>query len=156
MLQVREKNPGHQPGKKIRLSKLRQQDLLQAKNKGKESESSLKFKMSEDIIGERQKAKEKNIQELQMLEQNLQNLLFQKQAFQFELRETQAALKELEKSGEEVFKMIGQLMIKTDKKSMKEELINKEKMIDLRIKEFGRQERDLAEKFEVLQREALK
>ncbi len=156
MLQVREKNPGHQPGKKIRLSKLRQQDLLQAKNKGKESESSLKFKMSGDIIGERQKAKEKNIQELQMLEQNLQNLFFQKQAFQFELRETQTALKELEKSGEEVFKMIGQLMIKTDKKSMKEELINKEKMIDLRIKEFGRQERDLAEKFEALQREALK
>lgn len=112
--------------------------------------------MSEDIPGERQKAKEKNMQELQMLEQNLQNLLLQKQAFQFELRETQAALKELEKSGEEVFKMIGQLMIKTDKKSMKEELINKEKMIDFRIKEFGKQERVLAGKFEALQKEALK
>ncbi len=112
--------------------------------------------MSEDIPGERQKAKEKNTQELQMLEQNLQNLLLQKQAFQFELIETQVALKELEKSEEEVFKMIGQLMIKTDKKSMKEELINKEKMIDLRIKGFGKQERALAEKFEALRREALK
>ena len=109
--------------------------------------------MSEDIPGERQKAKEKNMQELQMLEQNL---LLQKQAFQFELRETQAALKELEKSGEEVFKMIGQLMIKTDKKRMKEELTNKEKMIDLRIKEFGKQEHALAGKFEALQKEALK
>lgn len=112
--------------------------------------------MSEDVQQERQKAKEKNMQELQMLEQNLQNLFLQKQAFQIELIETQSALKELEKSGEEVFKMIGQLMIKTDKKSMKEELASKEKMIDIRIKGFVKQERALAEKFEALQREALK
>ena len=45
------------------------------------------------------------IQEIQFLEQNLQNLLMQKQAFQMELSETQAALKELENSGEEVFKI---------------------------------------------------
>ena len=102
------------------------------------------------------KSQEKRIQELQILEQNLQNILLQKQAFQIELRETQAALKELEKSGEEVFKIIGQLMIKTDKKSMKEELINKEKIIDLRIKSFEKQEHALSEKFEELQREVLK
>jgi len=73
------------------------------------------------------KAREKSIQQLQILEQNLQNILLQKQAFQIEFRETQAALKELEKSGEEVFKIIGQLMIKTDKKDVKEELVNKKK-----------------------------
>ncbi len=102
------------------------------------------------------KSKEKRIQELQILEQNLQNILLQKQAFQMELRETQAALKELEKSGDEVFKIIGQLMIKTDKKSMKEELINKEKIIDLRIKSFEKQEHALSGKLEELQREVLK
>ena len=112
--------------------------------------------MSEDIKGERHRAKEKNIQELQILEQNLQNILLQKQAFQIELRETQAALKELEKSGEEVFKIIGQLMIKTDKKDMKEELLGKEKMMDLRIKSFEKQEHALSEKLEELQREILK
>ncbi len=112
--------------------------------------------MSEDIKGERHKAKEKKIRELQILEQNLQNILLQKQAFQIELRETQAALKELEKSGEEVFKIIGQLMIKTDKKDMKEELLNKEKMMDLRIKSFEKQEHALSEKLEELQREILK
>ena len=112
--------------------------------------------MSEDISRERHKSKEKNIQELQMLDQNLQNILFQKQAFQIELRETQAALKELEKSGEEVFKMIGQLMIKTDKKDMKEELISKEKIIDLRIRSFEKQEHALSEKLEAMQREILK
>ncbi|MEK6847692.1 MAG: prefoldin subunit [Nanoarchaeota archaeon] len=100
--------------------------------------------------------KEKKIQELQILEQNLQNMLLQKQAFQIELRETQAALKELEKSGEEVFKIIGQLMIKTDKKEMKEELFNKEKIIGLRIKSFEKQENTLSEKLDRLQKEVLK
>jgi prefoldin beta subunit len=101
------------------------------------------------------KIKEKNIQELQILEQNLQNVLLQKQAFQIELRETRAALKELEKSGEEVFKIIGQLMIRTDKKDMKEELLNKEKIIDLKINGFEKKERVLSEKLDELQREIL-
>ena len=101
-------------------------------------------------------AKEKKIEELQILEQNLQNMLLQKQAFQMELRETQAALRELEKSGEEVFKIIGQLMIKTDKKEMKEELTNKEKIIELRIKSFEKQENTLSEKIDQLQKEVLK
>jgi prefoldin beta subunit len=101
-------------------------------------------------------SKEKRIQELQILDQNLQNMLLQKQAFQIELRETQAALKELEKSGDEVFKIIGQLMIKADKKTMKEELLNKEKIIELRIKSFEKQELALSEKLGELQREVLK
>ena len=73
------------------------------------------------------KDKDKKIQEMQILEQNLQSLLLQKQAFQMELSETQSALKEIENSGEEVFKIIGQLMIKTDKSKIKQELLNKEK-----------------------------
>lgn len=113
--------------------------------------------MSKDAAqSEFDKSKEKKIQELQILEQNLQNIFLQKQAFNIELRETQAALKELEKSGDEVFKMIGQLLIKTDKKAMKEELTSKEKIIDLRIKSFEKQEHSLSEKIEELQREFLK
>lgn len=88
-----------------------------------------------------------------MLEQNLQNLLFQKQAFQMELSETKSALKEIENSGDEVFKIIGQLMIKTDKTKMKEELSNKEKIITLRIKSIEKQETPLAKKLDDLQKE---
>ncbi len=113
--------------------------------------------MNKDSVqGEISKTKEKNIQELQILEQNLQNTFLQKQAFQIEFRETQAALKELEKSGDEVFKIIGQLLIKTNKKDVKEELMGKEKMMDLRIKSFERQEHTLSEKIEELQKEFLK
>ncbi|MCK4501265.1 prefoldin subunit [Candidatus Babeliales bacterium] len=71
------------------------------------------------------------IQEMQILEQNLQNLLMQKQAFQMELSETVSALKEIEKSSEDVYKVIGQLMIKVSKDKIKEEL-NNQKMITMK------------------------
>ena len=99
------------------------------------------------------KSTQEKIQELQIFEQNLQSLLLQKQAFQMELRETQAAMKELEKSGEEIFKIIGQLMIKTDKKTTVSELANKEKLIDLRIRNFEKQEKTISEKIGAVQKE---
>jgi len=52
--------------------------------------------------------------------------------------------------------MIGQLLIKTDKKSVVSELISKEKIIDLRIRSFEKQEQALSGKLEELQREFLK
>ncbi len=99
--------------------------------------------------------RDKKIQEMQMLEQNLQNQLFQKQAFQMELSETKSALKEIEKAGDEVFKIIGQLMIKTDKAKTKEELSNKEKIITLRVKSIEKQETPLTKKLEDLQKEII-
>jgi len=101
------------------------------------------------------KDNERKIQEMHILEQNLQNLLFQKQAFQMELSETRTAKKEIEKSEEDVFKIIGQLMIKTDREEMKEELSNKEKLLDLRIKSIEKQESSLAGKLEGLGKEVL-
>ncbi len=100
-----------------------------------------------------EKINEQKIREFQIIEQNLQHILLQKQAFQIERRETQAALKELEKSGEEIFKIVGQLIIKTDKKSMKEELSSKEKILDLRIKHLDGQEQIFAERLEKFQQE---
>ena len=103
-----------------------------------------------------EKVDEKKMQELQILEQNLQNILLQKQAFQMELRESEAALRELGRSGDEVYKIIGQLMIKTEKNQMKEELEEKKKIIDMRIKSLEKQEQILSEKFEEIQRELIK
>ena len=92
-------------------------------------------------------------QELQLIEQNLQNLILQKQAFQLELNETQTALKELQNSKEEVFKIIGNLMIKTEKSKLKEELQNKQKILDLRLKNLEKQEKALTERAEKLRQE---
>lgn len=100
--------------------------------------------------------KEKSVQEIQFLEQGLQNILFQKQAFQMELSETEEALKELESSKDEVFKIIGQIMIKTDKSKMKEELLSKIKIFELRMKELEKQENSLSSRIEKIRDDDLK
>lgn len=96
------------------------------------------------------------IQEMQLLEQSLQNLLLQKQAFQMELTETQSALKEIESADDEVFKIIGQLMIKTDKPKLKDELTNKDKLLNLRLKSIEKQEFSLTEQLDKFREEIMK
>jgi len=100
-------------------------------------------------------SKENKIQEMQILEQSLQNLLMQKQAFQMELTETQSALREIEKSGDEIFKVVGQLMIKTEKSAVKDELANKEKILNLRIKTLEKQEDTFSKKLEEIRKQML-
>ncbi len=99
---------------------------------------------------------EKKMQEMQMMEQNLQNILLQKQAFQMELSETKAAFNEIQNSGDEVFKIIGQLMIKTEKKKINEELESKERLLDLRLKSLDKQESSLSDRLEKLRDEIIK
>lgn len=96
------------------------------------------------------------IQEMQILEQNLQNMLMQKQAFDMEFSETKAALGEIEKAKDDVFKIIGQLMIKSDKDKIIEELKNKEKIIKLRLDTISKQEKTFADKLTSLREEVMK
>jgi len=96
---------------------------------------------------------ENKIQEMQILEQRLQNSLLQKQAFQMELAETNSAMSELEKSGDDVFKIIGQLMIKSEKSKIKEELENKQKILEMRIKSFDKQEEIIANQLDKMREE---
>jgi prefoldin beta subunit len=85
----------------------------------------------------------KFLEEMHILENSLQNILIQKQAFQMELSETEAALNEINSSGEEVFRIIGQLMIKSKKEVIKEELLNKKKILELRLNNLEKQESSL-------------
>ena len=96
------------------------------------------------------------IQELQMLEQNLQNLLMQKQAFQIELSETNAALGEIEKSGDEVFKIVGNIMIQAEKSKMIDELKEKQKVLDMRTNSLDKQESEMTSQLEKLRDEVMK
>ena len=92
---------------------------------------------------------DEEIQEMQILDQNLHNILLQKQAFDMELSETKSALGEIEKSGE-IFKLIGELMIKSDKEKVREELSNKEKLLNMRIKSIEKQEDALTKRLDDL------
>jgi len=97
----------------------------------------------------------KKIQEMQILEQSLQNILLQKQAFQMELSETKTALDSVKDSGDEVFKIIGQLMIKSKKEAILDDLSNKKKLLDLRLKNLEKQEDSLTKQLEDLREEIL-
>jgi prefoldin beta subunit len=96
------------------------------------------------------------MQELQFLEQNLQNLLMQKQAFQMELSETESALEEISKSGDEVYKIIGQLMIKSEKEKISEELKEKKKLFELRLQNIEKQENSMTKNLEDIREEFMK
>ncbi|MDO8623397.1 MAG: prefoldin subunit beta [archaeon] len=99
------------------------------------------------------KESEQKVQELQFLEQNFQNILLQKQAFELELGETNSAMEELETSNEEVYKIIGQLMIKTEKNKVKNDLSQKLKLIELRIKTLDKQEKSINDRIEIIKKE---
>ena len=96
---------------------------------------------------------QEKIQEIQILEQNLQNVLFQKQAFQLELNEIDAAMEELEKTEDEVYKITGQILIKTDKNSLKKELQDKKKIFELRISSIEKQEKAINDKIDKIRAE---
>jgi prefoldin beta subunit len=93
------------------------------------------------------------IQELQILEQNLQNLLMQKQTVQIELNEIVSALNDLKKTEDEVYKVIGGVMIRSNKADLLKELSEKQKILELRISSVEKQEKILEEKTGKLRKE---
>lgn len=95
------------------------------------------------------------LQELQILESNLRNLLMQKQGFQIELSETESALKEIQPSEGDVYKIAGQFLIKTKKQGVIDSLEKKQKMLKLRIESIERQESSINEKIEALQKDLM-
>ena len=98
---------------------------------------------------------QEKIQQLQIFEQNLQNLLLQKQAFQLELNETENALEEVKKTKEDVYKMAGQIMIKVPKKQVEEELGKKKDILSLRTKSIEKQEEQFTQEAEKLKEEVM-
>jgi prefoldin beta subunit len=98
---------------------------------------------------------DEKIQQMQFLEQNLNAILMQKQAFQMELSETEDTLKEVGKNSEDVYKIVGQLMIKAEREEVKKELESKKKIVETRIKALESQEKTLKEQTEKLRKEII-
>jgi len=102
------------------------------------------------------KATHEKIQELQILEQNFQQISIQKQAFQLELNETESALTEIEKTNEDVYKIVGNIMVKMGKSDILKELKEKKDILSLRFKSIEKQESSFREKTEKLREEVVK
>jgi len=101
------------------------------------------------------KETETQIQELQVLEQTLQNVLMQKQALELELSEIENSLQEIKKAGDEVYKIVGQIMIKSSKQDTEKDLKEKQELIALRVKSIDTQEKTLSKKSEELRKKVL-
>lgn len=88
------------------------------------------------------------IQNLQLMEQGFQSLLVQKQTFQIELNEINNAVEEIGKAKGDVFKIIGQIMLKADKNELKKDLLEKKSVLEVRLKSIDKQELSFREDVE--------
>lgn len=94
------------------------------------------------------------IQQLQLLEQNMQNFLMQKQQLQQQLMEIESALEELDKT-KKAYKIIGNIMVASESDELKTDLTQKKDTLNLRLKSIQKQEDKLKEKSQALQSEVL-
>jgi prefoldin beta subunit len=94
----------------------------------------------------KEETRSKKIQELQILEQQKQIFLMEKQSVQVELNEINNAADEVKKTNEEVYKILGGIMIKSDKNTLIQELDEKRKVLEIRINALEKQEKLIEEK----------
>ncbi len=91
--------------------------------------------------------------QLQQLQQQAQAVMTQKAQIEGLIRETEAALRELEKSSDDaiIYKSIGEILFRADKLKLQEELKEKKDMMDLRLKTMSKQEERIQGRFTQLQ-----
>ena len=88
------------------------------------------------------------------LEQNLQGFLLQKQTIQTQVLEIDSALNELEKT-DTSYKIIGNIMVKTEKETLKKDLNDKKEMLNLKMKTIEKQEDKIKENVQSTQQDVL-
>lgn len=97
---------------------------------------------------------QEQIMRLQQLQRTLQVVVTQKTQLELELTEINAALNELEKmkKGAVIYKSVGSLLLKTDKKSISTELKERKDLVNTRITILTKQEERSRKKVEELQK----
>jgi prefoldin beta subunit len=91
--------------------------------------------------------------QLQQLQQQAQAVMTQKGQIEGLIRETEAALKELEKSADDavIYKSVGELLFKSEKPKLLEELKERNDMNKFRLNKLADQEARLQGRFTQLQ-----
>ena len=91
--------------------------------------------------------------QLQQLQQQAQAIMAQKGQIEGLIRETEAALRELEKSADDavIYKSVGELLFKADKQKLIDELKEKKDMNEIRKKNMANQEERIQGRFTQLQ-----
>jgi|TARA_B100001750_G_scaffold2963_1_gene2448 prefoldin beta subunit len=88
---------------------------------------------------------QEQITKMQQTQQNLQSILAQKQQVDMDTTESERALEELQKSSDDdqVFKFSGMILIKSDKKTLIDELEEKKELSKTKITVLAKQEERL-------------
>ncbi|MFH1456243.1 MAG: prefoldin subunit [archaeon] len=98
---------------------------------------------------------EEQIAQLQVIEQNLTNSMMQRQTFQNQILEIKNALKELENAKGKNYKILGGIMIESNKNDLIKELNENKDVLDLRLKTIKKQEDSLKDKAQAIQKEVM-
>lgn len=96
-----------------------------------------------------------DLHKLQLMEQSLQQFLMQRQTFQAQLMEIDSALSELDKT-DKAYKIVGNIMVVSEKSELKKDLESKKEILNLRIKNLEKQEEKIKENASKLQAEIIK
>jgi len=96
---------------------------------------------------------DENLQRLQAIEQSMQTFSVQKQNIQSQLLEIESAAKEI--GSEDAYRIIGNIMVKTDAAKLKEELQEKESSLKNRLETAKKQEDRLRKEAEELQKSVM-
>lgn len=100
------------------------------------------------------KETEEKIGRLQLIEQNMQSFLVQKQQLQSQLIEVESALNELNQTST-AYKIVGNIMVLSKKEELEKDLKEKKAMHEMRIASIEKQESALKEKAKKMQQEVL-
>ncbi len=98
---------------------------------------------------------QEKIQQLQLIEQNMQNLLKQRQQFQVQNMEIESAQEELKKT-DKAYRIVSNIMVAAEKAQLEKELTEKKERVELRIKSVEKQENMLKEQAKALRDEIMK
>lgn len=96
------------------------------------------------------KQEQQLIAQAQMFQQQIQEIVSQKEALNIQSIEIKRALDEIEKSKSDLYKIAGPILVKSDKESIKNDLTEKSDFIDLKKKTLERSESKIKERFEEL------
>ncbi len=92
--------------------------------------------------------------QMQTFQQQMHGIVLQKETLNLQNMEISKALDELEKAkdGDDVFKAVGPILIKSSKKDMEKDLKEKKETIGLRVNNLEKQEGKLQEKMKEVQK----
>ena len=91
------------------------------------------------------------LNQAQLYQQQIQNIMVQKESLSMQLLEINNALDEIEKTKEkDLYKVSGPLLIKSAKEEIKKDLAEKKELIDLKLKTLEKSEAKIKTKIDEL------